>query len=165
MEHLLKSNPGLSSRFNTNLTFEDYTPGQLGHIFGRLCGTNHYQVPAATRFRLLLAFRWLHASRDEHFGNGRLVRNVFENAIRRLANRVARVSELTEEILTTIEPDDVQIEEIPDDVWSESPDSVKFEIPCAGCGDRTEAPGSYLGRRVRCRRCQHRFVAEWGEPM
>ena len=35
MEQLLASNPGLSSRFNTQMLFEDYTPVDLGRIYHR----------------------------------------------------------------------------------------------------------------------------------
>ena len=48
-------------------------------------------------------------SKDEHFGNGRLVRNVFEKAIRNLADRVVNVPELTPELLTTFQPDDIEL--------------------------------------------------------
>ena len=48
-------------------------------------------------------------SKDEHFGNGRLVRNIFEKAIRNLADRVVNVPELTPELLTTFQPDDIEL--------------------------------------------------------
>lgn len=165
MESLLRTNPGLSSRFNTKLTFEDYTPAELGHIFGSMCEANHYVLPSETRARLLLGFRGLYDDRDEHFGNGRLVRNLFENAIRRLANRIAGVAPLTKELLTTIRPEDLQIDELPADFWQPlDAGQVQFEIVCEGCGDSTEVPSKYLGRKVRCKKCETRFVAAWGNP-
>jgi SpoVK/Ycf46/Vps4 family AAA+-type ATPase len=166
MERLLKSNPGLSSRFNTKLTFEDYTPGELGRIFGKLCESNHYVVPAATQVRLLLGFQWLHAHRDEHFGNGRLVRNLFESSIRRLANRIAGVTPLSKELLTTLHESDVALDEIPGSYWNElDHERVQFSITCQGCQDVTQVPSNFLGRKVRCKKCDTRFVAEWGEPI
>ncbi len=165
MDRLLKSNPGLSSRFNTKLTFEDYTPGALGRIFGTLCETNHYVLTAEAQARLLLGFHWLYENRDEHFGNGRLVRNVFENAIRRLANRIAGVKSLTKEVLTTIEAQDIVLEDVPNNHWDQvAGEAVQFLIECRGCKDSTNIPAKYLGRKVRCKRCETRFVAEWGEP-
>ena len=166
MESLLRTNPGLSSRFNTKLTFEDYAPSELGHIFGSMCETNHYVLPSQTRARLLLGFQGLYDDRDEHFGNGRLVRNLFENAIRRLANRIAGIAPLTKELLTTIQPDDVQIDELPAEFWQPLENGeVLFAIRCEGCGETTEAPPKYLGRKVRCKRCQTKFVAAWGDPV
>jgi SpoVK/Ycf46/Vps4 family AAA+-type ATPase len=117
MERLLRSNPGLSSRFNTQLTFEDYSPGELGRIFGHLCDHNHYRLPAATQQRLLLGFSWLYENRDAHFGNGRLVRNVFENSIRKLANRIVDIRELDEKALTTILPEDIDFTDVPEQAW------------------------------------------------
>lgn len=166
MERLIRTNPGLSSRFNTQLTFEDYTPGELGRIFGRLCAENHYHVPSATQVRTLLGFNWLYDHRDGHFGNGRLVRNTFETAIRRLANRIASVKKLSKEILTTLEPDDIALLEVPREVWEQAnEEKLRFQVTCDGCGDVSSAPADFLGRRVKCNRCQHKFVVAWGEPM
>ncbi len=165
MDGLLRTNPGLSSRFNTKLTFEDYSPEDLGRIFGELCEQNHYQVPTATKLRVLRGFDWLYEQRDEHFGNGRLVRNTFENAVRRLANRVAGVAPLTNELLTTLEADDIQFEDLPDDFWEQKEDlELKISVTCPGCGDVNSISADYLDRRLRCHRCDHRFVPSWGAP-
>lgn len=166
LERLLRSNPGLTSRFNTQLTFEDYTPGELGRIFGALCEQNHYEVPSATQVRTLLGFKWLYDHRDDHFGNGRLVRNTFENAIRRLANRIAGVKALSKELLTALQPEDIALVDVPPEVWKEAdPASLRFQVTCDGCGDVSSAPAEFLGRRVKCNRCQHKFVVAWGEPV
>ncbi len=165
MERLIRSNPGLSSRFNTKLTFEDYSPGELGRIFGGMCATNHYVVTAEAQARLILGFQWLYEHRDQHFGNGRLVRNLFENAIRRLANRIADTNPLTKELLTTLQADDIVLPDVPADYYARLGDGkLQFAIRCGGCGDVANAPPTYLGRKVRCKRCGERFVAEWGEP-
>ena len=165
MDRLIRSNPGLSSRFNSKLTFEDYTPGALGRIFGGMCQTNHYVVTPEAQVRLLIGFQWLYENRDEHFGNGRLVRNIFENAIRRLANRIAGIAPLTKEVLTTIEAGDIVLDSVPLNHWKRlDGGSVQFSIACQGCQESTQVPAKYLGRKVRCKRCSARFVAEWGEP-
>ncbi len=163
METLLRTNPGLSSRFNTKLTFEDYSPENLGRIFGELCVQNHYQLPTATKVRLLFAFAWLYEHRDDHFGNGRLVRNTFENAVRRLANRVAGVAPLTKELLTTLQADDIQFDDLPNDAWQQLEDrDVKISVTCPGCRAVNSISPDYLDRRLRCQRCDHRFVPGWG---
>jgi SpoVK/Ycf46/Vps4 family AAA+-type ATPase len=165
MDGLLRSNPGLSSRFNTKLTFEDYGPEDLGRIFGELCEQNHYHLPTETKLRLLLGFDWLYDQRDEHFGNGRMVRNAFENAIRRLANRVAGVAPLTKEILTTLEADDIQFEDLPVEFWEQHETTKpKLRVTCPGCGDVNSISADYLDRRLRCHGCDHRFVPAWGAP-
>jgi SpoVK/Ycf46/Vps4 family AAA+-type ATPase len=109
ISRLLHSNPGLSSRFARRLDFPDYTADELCSILEMLCGQNHYTLDDAARHKAAAGFERAVASRDEHFGNGRLVRNVFEDAIRRMANRIAEIVPLTHEILTTLEAEDFEL--------------------------------------------------------
>jgi SpoVK/Ycf46/Vps4 family AAA+-type ATPase len=164
LDRLLKSNPGLSSRFNRRLDFEDYRASEMGRIFSVMCERNQYETPALVRAKLVLGFHHLYQNRDEHFGNGRLVRNVFEEAIRRMANRIAQVDRLTKELLTVLDPSDIAMSGVPASVWSEldQPDRT-FILRCPSCGDDSPLAQQYLGRRVRCRKCDHTFEADWGE--
>jgi hypothetical protein len=166
MAALLRSNPGLSSRFSTHLDFADYQPAELGRIFQSLCDKNRYQAPAATQARLLLGFRWLYEHRDEHFGNGRTVRNVFELAIRRLANRIAGITPITAELLTVLKPEDIELPGVPPEVLSRAADpALRFLVHCPGCGGKSRVPADYLGRAVKCKACGERFTAAGGEPL
>ncbi len=54
MNTLLESNPGLSSRFNRVLHFDDYSPIELARIFAWLCDKNHYKLADGTRPKLML---------------------------------------------------------------------------------------------------------------
>ena len=165
MERLLKSNPGLSSRCGTTLPFEDYTPGQLGRIFQLMCEKNHYKVPGPAQVRLLAGLHWLYQRRDEHFGNGRLVRDAFEGAVRRLGNRIANVTPLTKRLLTVFEPDDIDLPGCTPEQWKHLlGGSWQFQVQCGGCGKGSAVPAAYVGRRVACKPCGHRFRADWGEP-
>ena len=47
------------------------------------------------------------AHKDANFGNGRLVRNVFEKSLERQANRLAREVDLTTDRLSQIEIEDL----------------------------------------------------------
>lgn len=161
MEDLLKANPGLSSRFSRTLEFEDYQPPDLGRIFERLCKTNHYELPHTVRAKLLAGFDWLHVNRDEHFGNGRLVRNVFEDAIRRLSNRIAGMMPITKKLLTHLEADDIALP-VPDDTLANT-ETLRFKIACTGCEKKAVAQSKTLGKRVRCRKCGQAFLVDWGE--
>ncbi len=166
MDQLLRSNPGLSSRFNIQMHFADYAPIDLGRIYHRLCQANEYVVPPAARAKLLVGFHWLYASRDEHFGNGRLVRNTFENSVRRLANRVATVVPVTRELLTVLTPDDIHLEHVPHDVWQPLEESqIRFAVTCESCGKTAHARASQLGAKLRCPHCKTRLMAEWGSPV
>ncbi|WP_254509106.1 AAA family ATPase [Anatilimnocola floriformis] len=164
LDQLLTSNPGLSSRFNTQLTFADYTPGELGQIFKSLCEQNHYHVTGDGQGRLLLVLAWLHEQRDEHFGNGRLVRNIFEQSIRRLANRIAGIAPLTKELLTTFEVDDIALHGTPETaVAIDQKKPARVVQSCPECKSAVKAPLNFLGKQVRCPKCQATFTAEWGE--
>jgi SpoVK/Ycf46/Vps4 family AAA+-type ATPase len=167
MRKMLKSNPGLSSRFHRVLHFDDYSPTEMACIFALLCEKNHYRLGAGIRGKLMLGFTELHRSRDRHFGNGRAVRNLFEQAVRRLANRVAEVRELSQSQLMLLEMEDIVFEGLPPETALDSSDDGpwRFRVICPGCKHSTKARGSFLGQQVRCNKCQHEFMADWGEPV
>ncbi|HUE71246.1 MAG TPA: AAA family ATPase [Pirellulaceae bacterium] len=166
MDNLLVTNPGLSSRFATQMTFPDYTPGQLGRIFQVFCDKNHYQVPGATQAKLLIGLAHLYGERDEHFGNARLVRNIFERAIRRLANRIAGIVPLTHELLTVLLPADIEMPDVPTSVRDAADkEPRKVTIACPGCSAESKLAMEHLGRKAKCKKCGESFVASWGEPV
>ena len=152
MDDLLKSNPGLSSRFNRVLAFDDYSPLELARIFAFLCEKNHYKLAAATRAKLMLGVTELHRRRDKHFGNGRAARNLFEHAVRRMANRIADVAKLDQEQLMLLEEADIEFQDLPAE-WLKAFEggAVKFRLACPGCSHTNDAPGKFLGQKVRCR--------------
>lgn len=161
IDRLLKSNPGLSSRFSRNIHFEDYPPSDLGRILQSICDSNHYDLPAITRAKFLSAMTWLCAHKDEHFGNGRLVRNAFENAVRRLANRIASVAPVTKEMLTRFEAEDLQFDDVPDSAVDDLA-NARFTLQCSECERESKIGLEMLAKRVKCP-CGHRFVADWCE--
>ena len=110
MRRMLRSNPGLSSRFQRTFDFADYTADELVQIFECMCKKNHYILAETAREQLREGFQSLVDRRDEHFGNGRLARNLFEDAIRRLANRIVDIAPITRELLTHLELEDIHIE-------------------------------------------------------
>jgi len=166
MDRLLKSNPGISSRFSRRLEFPDYNPAELGMIFNTFCRKNAYELPPRTRLKLLLGFEHLLKMRDEHFGNGRLARNLFERAIGQLANRIAGVVPLTRELLTVLEPGDIVMEDVPAEIWNDLDSATRrLQVSCPGCGTAAALPHSYLCQNVRCKQCQAQFTVEWGEVL
>ena len=166
MKTLLDSNPGLSSRFNRVLHFEDYSPVELARIFAWQCEKNRYKLGDGTRAKLLTGLSELYRDRDRHFGNGRAVRNLFEQAIRRMANRIADIRELSADQLMLLEAEDIEISGLPDDAKLDASDDGpwRFRVVCPKCGHASKSRGSFLGKKVRCPKCQTDFVADWGEP-
>ncbi len=164
METLLRSNPGLSSRFSRQLEFVDYTPLELSSIFGMMCDKSQYRVCAATRAKTIVGLSYLHANRDRHFGNGRTSRNLFEHAIRRQANRIAEISDLSIEHLSTLLPEDVEFEDTPPEALAPLADEkLRFRIECPKCDHDKDVPQKFLGEKVRCPKCNEEFNAAWGK--
>ncbi len=166
MRFMLKSNPGLSSRFNRQLTFEDYHPVELGKIFEWMCDKNKYILPSEARAKILLGMHYLYQKRDKHFGNGRAARNLFEHAIRQMANRLAGMSRISHKDLTTFTAEDIRFKKLPETLFTESAmHSICFQITCPACLVSKEAPTNFLGKNVKCPACKHRFTASWGSPI
>jgi AAA+ superfamily predicted ATPase len=107
MARFVESNPGLKSRFNRYFYFNDYTPDELVAIFKKMCKDSHFSPTEAAIQTLKTLLTELYENRDRTFGNGRLVRNLFEKTIEQQANRLAVINTLTDEILTTILPEDI----------------------------------------------------------
>ncbi len=107
MEKFVASNPGLKSRFNRFIHFDDYTPEQLFLIFSGFCSKNQYILSEEAEALVKDYFRQIFELRTESFGNARAVRNCFEKMIPNQANRVAQLSEATIEHIQTIETEDL----------------------------------------------------------
>jgi SpoVK/Ycf46/Vps4 family AAA+-type ATPase len=107
MEKFLSSNPGLKSRFNKYLFFEDYNPGQLAHIFELYCASNGFKLSDDARNKVQTILQGYHSKRDETFGNARLARNIFEKAVNYQANRIVSIPVITDEVLVRLEAVDI----------------------------------------------------------
>ncbi|MEB3355606.1 MAG: AAA family ATPase [Synechococcales bacterium] len=107
MSTFIESNPGLKSRFNRYIYFDDYEPEDLLQIFAKFCKDSHFHLKEATHDELRYLFQHLYETRDRTFGNGRLVRNLFEKIVETQANRLASIAMMTDETLTTILPEDI----------------------------------------------------------
>ena len=164
METLLRSNPGLSSRFSRQLEFIDYTPLELAQIFGLMCDKNHYHLQSLARAKIIVGLDHLYQNRGRHFGNGRTSRNIFEHAIRRMANRIAEVADLSVQQLTMLEPEDIEFKSLANSLFANvtTETSLRFQIECPQCDFSKNVPHKYLGRSIRCPKCEHEFSAQWG---
>ena len=111
MEDFISSNPGLRSRFNKFLHFEDYKPEQLVEIFKGFCRKAAFKITQGAELKLTEMFKLLSLVRDESFGNARTARNLFEMTISKQANRIVTLPEINEEVLATIEDADIPTEE------------------------------------------------------
>lgn len=111
MEELMKSNPGLKSRFQNYYHFNDFTPNELLEI--ALFAAKNKKVilseDAQEKIKKVItkAFR----KRDKSFGNARFVHSLIDEAKMNLGIRIVRNfedSELNKELLSTIEIQDIK---------------------------------------------------------
>lgn len=107
MEQFLASNPGLRSRFNRFIKFEDYKPREMADIFVSMCQKQGYTCGVGVIEHVYQFFLERYNSRDRNFANARDVRNFFELALSNQANRLATDNDLTREELETLEIADV----------------------------------------------------------
>lgn len=106
MKAFLRANPGLSSRFPTQLTFDDYTEEELLAIAERFCNTRQYRLSPRAKIRLAQLVMSQRCGRESVFGNARAVRNLVEKAIRHQAMRlVGRENLLRQELMLLEECD------------------------------------------------------------
>ena len=108
MKQLIDSNPGLQSRFTRTIHFEDYSVRELEGIFN--CIMSEYQLVFGRGARQKLHDVLAEKLRDKlpNFGNGRYVRNVFENTLQEQAMRLGRIINPTIRQLCTITAQDIQ---------------------------------------------------------
>ncbi len=109
MREFIDSNPGLQSRFNRYLNFEDYTVEEMTEIFELQCKKNCYVLSDENDNEAENALTELIESEsdDEDFGNARGIRNLFERILIEQANRLAAEENVTRESLMTITAEDI----------------------------------------------------------
>lgn len=107
MTDFINSNPGLRSRFKNYIKFDDYNGRELSDIFLMLCAKSQYSITPAAKRMLCDYFDGLYINRDKNFGNGRDVRNVFENIITEQSRRVARLHDPSDADIATIDVQDI----------------------------------------------------------
>jgi probable Rubsico expression protein CbbX len=106
MERFFASNPGFRSRIAHHIDFPDYTDPELVGIAEQMLERQNYHLSPAGKEALA---RYIARRRQQpHFANGRSVRNAFDRARLRQANRLFEQGEsLDAEALSTIEAEDI----------------------------------------------------------
>jgi SpoVK/Ycf46/Vps4 family AAA+-type ATPase len=105
MVGFLAANPGLASRFARTIEFDSYTPDELIEISRYVTAASDYVLDPLAETALQRHFATL--SRDEHFGNAREVRKLFEAVRKAQARRLRRLGHRPDldELRTLIEAD------------------------------------------------------------
>ena len=107
MQKFFDSNPGLRSRFNTFIEFEDYNIEELLQIFLQMCKNNDYIISSEAKEQIKKQLEEKTTHKDGNFSNGRLVRNMYEDFILNQARRISKIPSPTKLELQEITIEDV----------------------------------------------------------
>lgn len=100
MQGFLDANPGLRSRFDVVIDFPDYATDELGQIFDLYLEQYELTLTVDARKKMITYVNSL--PRGRGFGNGRAMRNLFNEVVRRHAVWATRNGEINAIDLTTI---------------------------------------------------------------
>jgi len=110
MDRLVATNPGVRSRFPTQVLFDDYSQCELMHIAEQMLKADGFTLSSKGKERLSLILGQVNAAGGREQGNGRAVRNILEMARRamavRLQNGACEGRQRSKQELSTLEPSD-----------------------------------------------------------
>jgi len=164
MERFIHANPGLRSRFNRFIEFPDYTPTELCRILALMCRRSGLRMHPELKERVIAYFHALHAQRDEHFGNARLVRNCFESMVTAQASRLVDGPPPSADALSELVASDL--------VWPANvidplppPAQRRYRLICPGCGEIYAWSPDMDFAEAECTRCKTIYDASCGEVL
>lgn len=97
MYRFINSNPGLKSRFNKYISFEDYSAEELTAIFVGMCLKSGFAIEDSGKMWVQRYYEEKCKEKEKNFANARDVRNLFEKIIVNQANRLANGSCISED--------------------------------------------------------------------
>ena len=166
MQQFIRSNPGLSSRFTRSITFEDYTVPEMCRIFANMCQKEEYTLTSEALAHSCILFALALSQKDEHFGNGRFVRNIYENTTIKQSARLAAEYQVTKEALSMLQYCDVPFEMIPNfDVNALDLSQSRWSGTCPSCQKSINAKLDFIGQQVTCKECGEKFQFPWWNPL
>ena len=108
IREFIDSNPGLQSRFNRYIHFDDYSVDELTEIFKLNLKKSRYKIKRDAFDELRNVIEKAVYLKDKHFGNARYVRNLFEKVVQNQADRLAKKDSIDNEELSIITIDDIK---------------------------------------------------------
>jgi len=106
MNHFFESNPGLRSRFNYFINFENYSSTELIDILETLARKDDYQLSDELKERLSSYFTDELETKVKNFSNGRFVRNLYEDLIMNQAVRLINNKQYSSQELSLLKLED-----------------------------------------------------------
>jgi SpoVK/Ycf46/Vps4 family AAA+-type ATPase len=106
MEAFLKANPGLSSRFDKILKFEDYNAAELNQIAMQMIDKEELILSEDAKTHLKKYFEFIYSFRDKYFGNARTIRQIVTDIVIKQNIRLSKISQ-ADRVINVIELEDV----------------------------------------------------------
>jgi ATPases of the AAA+ class-like protein len=111
MQSFFEANPGLRSRFNTFIEFDDYSVEELEEILATMCAHNDYMLSDGVKVKVHSFIEEQVCMKDKNFANGRMMRNLYDDLVMNHARRVMSqcdVNHIDVEKLSLIVEEDFQ---------------------------------------------------------
>lgn len=108
MKTFLASNPGLISRFNKFIEFQDYSQDELVDILAVMAKKAGVELTEEAKKLVCRELSEMEKEQQRLFGNARGIRNAFEKMIQNQANRIMKLDAPTKEDLSQIIAEDVK---------------------------------------------------------
>ena len=107
MEEFVNSNPGLKSRFNKYIFFNDYSGSELTEIFNNMAKKQEYDTDKEAGEFVEDYLTKKATAHEENFANAREARNYLERCIERQATRIVEIEDISDDDLRTLTLPDV----------------------------------------------------------
>ena len=107
MEEFVNSNPGLKSRFNKYIFFNDYSGSELTEIFNNMAKKQEYDTDKEAGAFVEDYLTKKATAHEENFANAREARNYLERCIERQATRIVEIEDISDDDLRTLTLPDV----------------------------------------------------------
>lgn len=105
MQKFIAMNPGLRSRFNKYINFENYSAEEMLAIFKLSCEKTKFILSSEAEEMALAYFE--QNQEDPTFGNARGVRNFFDKVVTNQATRILTIPNPSEEEFRTLNKEDI----------------------------------------------------------